>query len=517
MGLTGATKTSFANIPNNTNPKWWLDAGLRRNVLHCAGICLCPFYLGYDQSLLAGLQAIPAWQTYFDKPTGTYLGIIAASIFLPALLVAFIADYLCTAFGRKRIIYVGSVLIVIGGIFNALSQSGGQFMGARVIIGTGGAITKVAAPALLQEIAHPRLRGTIGTLYYSFYYFGSLTAACMSIAGLYIKSEWSWRLPCIVQIIGPVFVMALIVTAPESPRWLAKKGRLDEARAVLVKHHANGDSDDALVEWQFGEILSALHSESLVGKSSYLDFFKTPGNRKRLWINCLLGLASNWVGNGIITYYLAPVLRTLMTAAWNWMVSFGAGTKSERLGRRFLWLASNFGMAVSFAFVMGLSAAFAQTGSAATGLAVVPFLFVVHFFYDIGYITMNYSYTVEIMSPSMRTKGLALYIFFNNLGNAFNQFVNPIALAALTWKYYAVYIAIDVCLGIVVYLYFPETAKMSIEEISMILDYPLKDGRQRVMEVMEERRLAEASEVARTKGLDEGGKMEVSHVEELKR
>lgn len=58
---------------------------------------------------------------------------------------------------------------------------------------------------------------------------------------------------------------------------------------------------------------------------------------------------------------------------------------------------------------------------------------------------------------------------------------------------------------------------MSIEEISMILDYPLKDGRQRVMEVMEERRLAEASEVARTKGLDEEGKMEVSHVEELKR
>lgn len=51
-------------------------------------------------------------------------------------------------------------------------------------------------------------------------------------------------------------------------------------------------------------------------------------------------------------------------------------------------------------------------------IAVVPFLFVVHFFYDIGYITMNYSYTVEIMSPSMRTKGLALYIFFNNLGNA---------------------------------------------------------------------------------------------------
>ena len=84
-----------------------------------------------DQSLLAGLQAIPGWQTYFGRPTGTYLGIIAASIFLPALIVAFVADYLCTKFGRKKIIYVGSLLIVIGGIFNALSQSGGQFMGGE--------------------------------------------------------------------------------------------------------------------------------------------------------------------------------------------------------------------------------------------------------------------------------------------------------------------------------------------------------------------------------------------------
>ncbi len=86
-----------------------------------------------------------------------------------------------------------------------------------------------------------------------------------------------------------------------------------------------------------------------------------------------------------------------MIAAWNWICSFIAGTNSERVGRRFLWLLCNIGMAVSFAFVMGLSAGFAQTGSSAIGIAVVPFLFIVHLFYDVGYIAMNYSYTVEIM------------------------------------------------------------------------------------------------------------------------
>lgn len=140
-----------------------------------------------------------------------------------------------------------------------------------------------------------------------------------AVAGMSIKSEWAWRLPCIVQILGPVMVMTMLIWAPESPRWLAKQGRIDEARAILVEHHANGSEHDDLVDWQCGEMLSALDAESRLSKSTYvsprilravyyqgsyhpqLDFFKTPGNRKRFWINCLLGLASNWVGNGIIT------------------------------------------------------------------------------------------------------------------------------------------------------------------------------------------------------------------------
>jgi hypothetical protein len=82
---------------------------------------------------------------------------------------------------------------------------------------------------------------------------------------------------------------------------------------------------------------------------------------------------------------------------------------------------------------------------------------------------------------------------------------------------YAVYIAIDLFLAVIVYFFFPETAKMSIEEISMILDYPLKDGRQRVLEVMEARRAAEQDDIARTKGMDEEGKLEVSHIEAVKK
>lgn len=54
-----STPRAAPDTPDNTHPTWYKDKGLRKNVYHCMGLCLCVFYLGYDQSLLACLQSIP--------------------------------------------------------------------------------------------------------------------------------------------------------------------------------------------------------------------------------------------------------------------------------------------------------------------------------------------------------------------------------------------------------------------------------------------------------------------------
>jgi hypothetical protein len=69
-------------------------------------------------------------------------------------------------------------------------------------------------------------------------------------------------------------------------------------------------------------------------------------------------------------------------------------------------------------------------------------------------------------------------------GNAFNQFANPIALAAITWKYYAVYIGIDIIVLALIYFFFPETKNLTIEEVSLVFDYGLKGDRKRAAEDM---------------------------------
>lgn len=102
-----------------------------------------------------------------------------------------------------------------------------------------------------------------------------------------------------------------------------------------------------------------------------------------------------------------------------------------------------------------------------------------------------------------------------DLGNAFNQFVNPIALAAMQWRYYAVYIAIDFFVALIAYLHFPETRRLSIEEISLVFDYGTKEGRERALHDLETARHATDPKMNPDGHLEEGhDKSDVEHIEE---
>ena len=85
-------------------------------------------------------------------------------------------------------------------------------------------------------------------------------------------NDWQWRMPCLLQVTGPLVVLAIVVTAPESPRWLAAHGHKEKAKTILVKHHANGAENDPLVEWEYAEIISTLAQEELLEKSRYVSW-----------------------------------------------------------------------------------------------------------------------------------------------------------------------------------------------------------------------------------------------------
>ncbi|UPX16299.1 uncharacterized protein EKO05_0006708 [Ascochyta rabiei] len=222
------------------------------------------------------------------------------------------------------------------------------------------------------------------------------------------------------------------------------------------------------------EIIAAIRLESTLADASYMELFKTPGNRRRLFIFISLGIFSQWCGNGVVSYYLAIVLRTVgitsvthqtlisgLLQVWNLLFAVAAGLSVDKLGRRSLFLASAGVMLVSYILVTALSGSFAESGSAATGVAVIPFLFIFFAGYDIALTPFLTAYPCEIWPYRLRSHGLTVTWITVVVANFFNTFVNPIALEAIAWKYYFVFIVVLVAMGFTVYFFYPETRSYS--------------------------------------------------------
>ncbi|CVK86008.1 related to hexose transporter protein [Fusarium mangiferae] len=480
-----ATRTlHYAHLKNNTHPTWYKDSGLRKNVWHCVGFYFAVFYLGFDASLMNGLQAIPQWEEYFNYPSGNTLGLISASLFLPAIITPFAASWINGLWGRKWCLAVGSVLLILGAFLNAFAKNIGTFIGGRVIIGAAGPFGKITGIALLQELAHPRLRPYVATAYYSNYYVGQIVAAWFCYGTLsWPDTEWRWRAPCLFQAFAPAVVLVHLLFVPESPRWLIDHDRSEEALKVLADEHANGDLNDELVRYEFDEICQALQLEKESNNSKYSDFLKTPGNRRRLLVLVTMGTGSNWVGNGIIAYYLSPALKLVGItsssaiaginggmAIWSLMWAYAGAMSAERLGRRTLWITGTAGMCVAYTIITGLSGSFAENPSHGVGVAVVPMMYLFKTFYCISWSPLPFAYGAEILPYNLRLKGLSIELSVQSVALAFNQWVNPVALEAIAWKYYIVYIAVIAMYLVLILFFFPETRNMTIEEVSVLFD-----------------------------------------------
>jgi MFS family permease len=126
---------------------------------------------------------------------------------------------------------------------------------------------------------------------------GSIIAAWVTFGVRNMDSSWAWRIPSILQLAIPFLALPGSFFTPESPRWLVSKGRVDEARAILVKHHGAGDATHPLVDFEMREIEQAVALEKeAVSATSYLDAIRTPGNRHRLLITLTVPFFAQWVG-----------------------------------------------------------------------------------------------------------------------------------------------------------------------------------------------------------------------------
>lgn len=155
---------------------------------------------------------------------------------------------------------------------------------------------------------------------------------------------------------------------------------------------------------------------------------------------------------------------------WNFILSIAGAIASERFGRRVMWLTATAMMFTFLSVTTIVAALFAERDIPEAGVAVVPMLFLFFGSYDLAYAPLFIAYPAEILPFQLRAKGLAITLTTDAIACFFNQYVNPIAFAALQWKYYCLYIGTLSMFFALVYFLFPETKGRSLEEVSEIFD-----------------------------------------------
>ncbi|KAJ5361511.1 Major facilitator superfamily domain general substrate transporter [Penicillium brevicompactum] len=472
-------------IPSNEGP-WWKQRHLLRLNFIILSLVLYSSANGYDGSLMNGLEALDQWKLFMDHPTGPWLGWINAIYWLGCGVGYPTASWIANRYGRKPGVYVAYIFLILGSVLQAAAPNDKAFLLARLFLGFASALFGNAVPLLINEIAYPTHRGILSSLFMSGWYVGGTVAAWVVFASRTYTSDWSWRLPSVLQALIPLVALPGFLMAPESPRWLVSVDREEDALAVLARHHAAGNTSSPLVNWEYQQILTTIRAEKEASKNgSYAEMFKTPGNRRRLMISVTLGFFAQWVGNGVISYYLSLILtsvgvtnvrdQTLISACLQmWDLAFAAlgAFLIDRLGRRPLFMASAVIMFVSYVMVTALSGSFATTGDVATGGAVIPFLFIFFAGYCVALTPFLTSYPCEIWPYRLRARGLTVTWVATIVGMFFNTFVNPIALDAIAWRYYIVFIVVLMAFGVTAYFFYPETKGYSLEQIAVIFDGP---------------------------------------------
>ncbi|KAH7915610.1 hypothetical protein BJ138DRAFT_1132510 [Hygrophoropsis aurantiaca] len=466
---------------------WWKNRGLLTLNFCLILPLLSAAANGLDSSMLNGLQILPAWQDYFQTPKGKTLGLINSSQFIGALAGIPFSPFFSDQLGRRATLFVGAVIMLAGILSQSLAQTVHVFIGSRVLVGFGLAFSVNAAPLLISELSYPTHRGKMSSLFNTLWYSGSIVSAwiCLGAYDRTGESDWSWRIPSLVQALVPLLQMLFVWFMPESPRFLVAKGLESQAARILARYHANNaDERDPLVVFEMAQIRHALKLErEIASGTSYWTCFSTPGNRRRIFTVIAIAVFSQWSGNGLVSYYINIVLEGVGITSTRTKAALNGGLQIfnlasallgamlvDKLGRRKVFLISNIGMLIDFSMWTLTTALFNQSGNVAAAKATVPLIFIYYFFYDFAYTPMLVAYTLEILPYKIRAKGFAIMNFTVYVTVAFNQFVNPWALGAMGWKYYLVYcgwLAVEL---LFVMVYIIETRGRTLEETAALFD-----------------------------------------------
>lgn len=421
---------------------------------------------GLDQGVISG--ALPFISREWNLSSSAQEWVVS-SMMVGAATGAIVASFLARKIGRKKSLMIGAALFIVGSLGSGMAANADMLISFRLVLGLSVGIASYTAPLYLAEMADKDARGKVISGYQLMVTVGILVAFLSDTAFSY---SGNWRMMLMVIAIPAVILIFTVVKLPDSPRWLAAVGRMEEASSVL--HSLNASKEAA--EEELADI-----KETLKIKQAGWSLFRSNKNvRRAVFLGVLLQAMQQFTGFNVIMYYSPKILSlagfsstedqmigtvingivfTLSTFIAIWMVDKSGRKPALKVG---------FGvMAISMG-VVGICMSMLESGNAAGWVsyvaAIMTMVSIAGFGMSAGPIV--WVLCSEIQPLKSREFGIACSTMTNWItcaivGATFLTLVDTLGSAHTFW----LYALMNAFFIILTMAYVPETKNVSLEKI----------------------------------------------------
>jgi len=419
---------------------------------------------GFDMGIIAAaLIFVRSTFSLSTRMEEVVVSVVLAGAMLGAVAGGMFADRA----GRRTVLVWGGALFIAGSVLAPLSPTVWFLVASRALLGVAIGFTSVTAPVYVSELAPPHSRGMLIGLYQF-----ALTAgiAFADLAGYWLAGWHAWRLMFGLGAIPAIFFLLLVMTVPESPRWLVAHGRQEEAQAVL-RSYTDAIGTSAL--------LADIRASLVVAMETRWSALWTPAVRKALLIAVGFTVLQQVTGINTIVYYgpqifaLAgigsdknAIFATLLVAIVNVLATVIALVLVDRIGRKPLLYWGVSGMTGSLLVLAWAFHSQARLGSAMGGIATgCLMVYITCFAFSMGPIA--WIIAAEVFPLRLRGRGVAAATLGSGASNLLVSmtFLSLINGAGNTVTF-GIYGAFCIVTLLFVRFVMPETKGCELESIS---------------------------------------------------
>ncbi|EJT97810.1 hypothetical protein DACRYDRAFT_119041 [Dacryopinax primogenitus] len=431
------------------------------------------FLFGYDQGVMSGIITGPYFKAYFNQPTSAQIGTMVAILEIGALITSLLAGRVGDIIGRRRTLFWGASIFVLGGAIQSFTPTYGIMVLGRIVSGFGVGLLSTIVPIYQSEISPAEHRGKLACIEFTMNVGGYAFSVWTDYFCSYIPSHLSWRLPLLMQcLIGLILSLGSLLI-PESPRWLIDTDQDVAGMSVLVDLHG-GDVEDETAQMEFQEIKERVLEDRQNPERTYAIMWRK--YRSRLLIACSSQAFAQLNGINVISYY-APlvfeeagwigrqaILMTGINAIIYVLSTVPTWYLVDRWGRRVILISGGSIMGLALA----LTGYFMYLDQPLTPNTVVLCVIIYNAFFGYSWGPIPWLYPPEIIPLPLRAKAVSLSTATNW---AFNWVVGegtPVLKDWIGWRLYPMHAFFCASSVILVYFLYPETKGVPLEEMDAV-------------------------------------------------